>query len=165
MQCRPEKDKDGKVLRYRYRYWLNGKLKTIPQKDLPFKPKSDAQAEALRKKLEAQYEAEKAEERLSENWHEKYYDYAKLYEIFAAYRIRKAKNSHRDKLSYFRNYVLKYFLEVEDGLENLNQWRSKQESFFEWLINRPKQRGKGFLAKQTINHILTEYNVFMDYMR
>ena len=164
MQCRPEKTKSGKI-RYRYRYWKGSKLVTIKQKDLPYKPENEAQAEALRRQLEAQYEAEKAEERLSENWHEKYYNYSELYDIFAAYRMRKAKHSYRDKLSYFRNYVLKYFLEIESGLENLNQWRSKQESFFEWLITRPKMRGQGFLAKQTVNHILTEYNVFMDYMR
>lgn len=162
MQVRKEKRKDG-TTRYRYRYYHEGKLRTVAQESLPFSPRSDAQAEALRRKLEAIYEKDKAEKRLDEKWHEKYFDFRLLEIEFSNYRKRVAKNSYEDKLSYFRNYIIKFFVEKERKV-NMLHWKTRREAFFEWLLEREKIRGKGKLSKQTINHILTEFNVFIDYM-
>ncbi len=162
MQVRKVKNSDGSV-RYRYRYYEKGKLKSVLNSDLPYHPKTDEQAEVLRKRLESTYEAAKLETKSQEEWHEKYYSYNSLFETFAKYRKKKAKNSYKDKLSYFRNYVLLYFLEIQK-LENLETWKERRYDFVLWLRERDKMRGEGKLASQTINHIITEFNVFIDLM-
>lgn len=149
--------------KWRYKYYREGKHVTVPQKSLPYIPKSEAQAEALRKQLEADYEAEKVEERQLSEWHEKYYSFRELFNQFEIYRKRVAKNSWKDKLSYFNNYVLHFFLEIKEA-ENLNLWANHREEFKNWLTTREKKRGTGNLSTQTMNHIFTEYNCFIDLM-
>lgn len=155
------KRKDGS-LKVRFRYWQDGKLKTVPQKKLR-KLYNEDEIESERLLLEARYDAKKLEKELRESWRDKYYDFGKLEEEYLRYRKVDAPNSWMQKIYDFK-YVLHYFLNIKKS-PNLDDWKRHFKPFKLWLEEECRSvKTKQKLSYGTLNHIIVELNWFLKCM-
>lgn len=158
-----KKFKDGRLV-VKFRYWENGKLKTIPSKLLPA---FYSEAEILNKlpALEGKYDREKMRNQKIEDWKNKYFDFVELVKKYESWIIeRKARRSYKSKMIYLNNYVLPYFLGIR-GQNNMNCWSDFFDDFQKHLktINCKNHKDKK-LKENTINHIINELNCFLGRM-
>lgn len=153
---------DG-TLTVRFRYWLDGKLKTVPAKSVP-RFSSEAQIITYLPILEAKYDHQKMEKEKREAWHDKYYDFVGLKSKYLEYAKEKAPRTWPAKIGYLDNYVFHFFLN-EKRESNLNSWYLHFMEFRQWLKNVETFKNKAKrLAPNTINHCILELNMFMGFM-
>ena len=153
---------ENKKYVYRYRD-EQGKNLRVPIRSYP-QPKNDTEANRLLKTLEAKYDERKARLLEQNSWHEKYYNFKDLVEIFDSERQKAAPNSWKSKKHWF-NYVLDYFLNIKQA-PNLNEWKFHFEGFKDHLsqVKPHRFKSKNKLSYASRNHIINELNAFLSIM-
>lgn len=142
---------------YRYRN-AEGKNRRVPI-DSYAQPRTEKEANSTLKILESKYDEGKIREKEQRAWHEKYYNFIDLVNIFDNARSKEAPNSWESKKHWF-GYVLDYFLNIKQ-IPNLNEWKFHFEDFKEHLITvRPiRFKSKKSLSYASKNHIINELNL------
>ncbi len=163
MWIEEHKQRDGKVSYYfKYRD-EQGKPKRVPVKEVP-RFQSRQLAEEYLPIVESKYDARKKAREDRESWHDLYYDFENLIELFAKWRAKQSPNSYEDKINRFRNYVLHYFLNLKHA-PNLEEWKHHFLDFKEWLEDEAVgvKSGKP-LSYSSKNHCINELNCFLELM-
>jgi hypothetical protein len=148
---------------------INGRLhyqkykKAKAGKDIPyyFRNKPDADAEMFR--FEAKLDARLRERQKRESWHDKFYNFGTLIQIYEKERKISAKNSWDSKLFWFRDYVLHFFL-TEKMCANLEEWKGHFFEFKKFLEVVKTKRSNKALAYASKNHCINELNYFLQVM-
>lgn len=146
----------------------NGKFyyefyKTIPFKDLKGVYKTREEAELAMPLYEAKYDSRLAERQKRESWHDQYYNFKDLIDIYVKYRKETAPNSWESKIAWFKNYVL-YFFYVEKHATNLEEWKFHFKAFKEYLKEAKGSRNSKVLTYASKNHCINELNSFLSLM-
>lgn len=176
MQYRIEGKKKNGHLKVRFRFWENGKLVTITPKLLqerkigisfPNSFKTEKSVKDFKDRLSSYFDYKTIENKNFEKWTEKYYNFKSLIEIFEDYSKKEAPRSYSSKNSYFKYYVLEYFLQIK-GLENLESWKDQFEDFKKWLSKTTQKRVKSnkskTLSPNSQNHCIQQLNSFLQLM-
>ena len=125
--------------------------------------KTKEKAEEWKLKWEAKWDARLRERQKREFWHDKYYNFENLYEIYLKAREKRSPNSYKDQANWFRNYVLVFFLE-QKSCSNLEEWKQHFIEFKNWLSETQSIRSKKALSLASQNHCIIEANVFLEIM-
>ena len=146
MNIAPDKNKSGNIT-YRFRYRdKSGKLTTVPRKYWKHIKSTDKEKmEEYLPVLESRFDTRVKEKEKRESWHDKYYNYVSLVDEFIEYRKESAPNSWKDKISWFENYVLDYFLNRKH-CASLDEWSHYFVDFRRWL----ERHAKGVKTKKTV---------------
>ena len=148
---------------FTFKYRREGKLKTVPRENwshLNSKNKSDL--ENYLPVLEARFDHERMIRKRMDSWQDKYHNFQSLLDKYLEHRVEKAPKSWETKESWFKNYVLRFFLN-EKHCSNLNSWRVYFIEFKDWLKEQRGIKTKKPLSYQSMNHCITELNVFLEY--
>lgn len=164
MQYRIRNTRPNGELVVQFRYWEDGKLKTVPTKAVLKKFKAENEIIQYLPYLEAIYDHQKLEKARRESWHDKYYDFVGLKDQYESYAKEKAPNSYKAKIGYLENYVFHYFLNEKMAV-NLDAWYLLFMDFRQWLKNVETFKNKDKrLEPNTINHCIIELNIFLEFM-
>lgn len=150
-------------LQISFRYWENGKNKTVPNKSLP-KFKSEAEVINYLPLIEAKHDSLKMRRERREAWFDKFTNFVTLKDEYKVYAKRKAKYTWQSKIGYIQNYIFKFYLEHKREV-NLNLWFKHFAEFREWIQTAGTFKNEDkMLAPNTINHIINELNMFLVYV-
>lgn len=146
----------------------NGKFyyefyKTIPLKDLKKIYKTKPEAEADISIYEAKYDSRLAQRQQREAWHDEYYNFKDLIEIYTKNRVKSAPNSWESKINWFKNYVM-YFFYSEKHATNLEEWKFHFKAFKDYLSETKGSRNGKTLTVASRNHCINELNYFLNLM-
>src|SRR4051794_34092737 len=122
-------DRQGKSY-YSFVQWDPKQRRNIRlrRSEVPANVATDAQADAFCKVREAETEAAKFRIERKLSWQKTFYNFEDLLEIFEIELKRRAPNSWRGPLYYFRQYALDFFLNEKQS-NNINNWPLYFEEF------------------------------------
>lgn len=157
-----KKTNDGRLV-VKFRYWQDGKLKTVPRSELPtFYSKMDV-VEHLAK-IEKQYDSIKKIDKQREEWRFDNEKFDRLVKKYKEYLIKKAPRSYSGKMTYLNYYVMPFFIGIKNE-KNLNNWFTHFDEYFKWLGTTSSYKNKERKLKpNSINHCVNECNQFLNYM-
>jgi integrase len=156
--------KNGKTY-YRYKYRdKQRRLICVPISEFSHLDNSNLdQMKAHLKYFEAKYDSQAKERESRESWHDKFYNFQALLEIYITAMKARAPRSWESKTAYFRFYVLPFFLN-EKGAANLEEWKMYFGEFKKYLKKVKQVRSKKLLSLNSQNHCITELNNFLSVM-
>jgi hypothetical protein len=163
MQYKIHNTRPDGTLTVAFRYWLNGKLKTVPAKSVP-RFKTESEVIIYMPLLEAKYDSQKQDKLRRESWHDRYYNFIGLKDQYLEYAKEKSPRNYKAKVGNLENYVFHFFLN-EKRIDNLDLWFPHFMEFRQWLKNVKSFRNKEqCLMPNTINHCIVELNIFLEFM-
>ena len=156
--------KSGSII-YRFRYRdMSGKLRSVPR--VNYSHIDNTNKKAMEKELPiiaSKFDVRAKIEREKQEWHKQYYNFTDLYNAYEKARKKSAPRSWDTKASYFRGYVLDFFLNVKRE-PNLEGWRYHFRDFKDWLDEQDTSRYGKPLAHNTKSQIAGELNYFLGLM-
>ncbi|MGE0528603.1 MAG: tyrosine-type recombinase/integrase [Bdellovibrionales bacterium] len=160
------KDRAGKPY-YSFVQWDPKQRRNVRlrRSEVPANIATDAQADTFCRLRESEIEAAilRIERKLS--WQKKFYDFIDLLELFEAEMKRRAPNSWKGPLYYFRQYALDFFLNVKQS-NNINNWPLYYEEFRDWLgtVQTGRRTKNSLLATNSRNNVICALNSFLNIM-
>ncbi len=98
------------------------------------------------------------------NWINKYQKFDKLFEEFEVWAKRKAPNSWQSSISFIKNYVFHWYLDLNSN-NNPEMWPRSYNKFTDWLrVQDPIKSSTGKLSKNTVNNIIKSLNSFLSFL-